>query len=1046
MAVKNGKPGGPTLFGYARATLTDAVSLPTGTIGVASTIGFADSGTLQLVNANGVLQTVAYKSKTQTQFLRCSGGAGTVAAGTTITPAQVFATSLFDITPSAQATQFAASVYEVMSTEYGALINQPLPNKLPLAMNVVNTAIGGNLTTLPNKSDDLGAQVRDLIKSILRGVYNFAAVPESTHQWYPDPKKETGGQHFNVYNLDPFVFFVHETEHLSGYGFSLDDDAADVGSNFVPTTAPNNLSMVLDTIKGLPNSQPWFASTPWAQVSAPATITTATPTATVKADTVLPATSIVVTGSLSNFLPSGTLQVLNSGGVLQTVTYTGTKDVNGTVMFTGCSGGTGTISAGAQITATVPVSTITLNPTARTIEAITPPTTGKYNINVTSTAGFAPSGTLSIINDANVIQTVTYERLTPISFQDCSGGAGAFKIDTAVDQNSNPTTQVSLAVTPPATGTYTIKVTSTTGFKSSGTLYIVNGNNAIQTVTYQDTTPTSFENCSGGAGTLNVGNLVTQGAGAPFWKLFPDDPANAVIGAYVKGPGIIPGTRIVSRNSQNPNQFLLSATAVPETNQKYEFNGASPKPDNLIQNGSFETPDVSSQPGGFQYKPQDNAWAFGDTTGIAANASDLTKQNPNAPEGTQVGFIEGNSQSLSQNVQLSAGHIYQISFYAAERATDTGTQPVEVLIGPAGGSLTPVGTATPAGSTYSQFTFFYTPTSSGSFTIQFTGQTGTGLDNTAFIDDVQVIGSARVLLTAAGAESGSPTVDVYNADGTLSQSFLAYAPTFAGGVRVATADVNGDGTDDIITAAGPGGGPNVKVFDGKTGALVRSFYAYAPTFAGGVWVAAADVNGDGKADIITGAGAGGGPHVKVFDGATGALIQSFYAYAPTFTGGVTVAAADVTGDGKADIITGAGAGGGPHVKVFDGATGAVVQSFYAYAPTFTGGVFVAAGDVTGDGKADIITGAGAGGGPQVKEFDAATGSVVRSFYAYPATFTGGVHVGASDVLGDGTIDIVTGDGTGRAPQFEVFDGQTGTLIRTTTPFDPAFLGGIYVAG
>src|SRR5262249_58835834 len=57
--------------------------------------------------------------------------------------------------------------------------------------------------------------------------------------------------------------------------------------------------------------------------------------------------------------------------------------------------------------------------------------------------------------------------------------------------------------------------------------------------------------------------------------------------------------------------------------------------------------------------------------------------------------------------------------------------------------------------------------------------------------------------------------------------------TFGGGVRVAAADVNGDGFMDIVTGAGPGGGPHVKVYSGKDGSLLRSFYAYEPTFAGG---------------------------------------------------------------------------------------------------------------------------------------------------------------------------------------------------------------------
>lgn len=115
-------------------------------------------------------------------------------------------------------------------------------------------------------------------------------------------------------------------------------------------------------------------------------------------------------------------------------------------------------------------------------------------------------------------------------------------------------------------------------------------------------------------------------------------------------------------------------------------------------------------------------------------------------------------------------------------------------------------------------------------------------------------------------------------------------------------------------------------------------------------MAAADLNGDGRAEVITSAGAGGGPHVRVFDGAallTGTLVEvhSFFAYAPSFTGGVFVGAADLNGDDRADIITGAGGGGGPHVEVFDGATGAPLAgplgSFFAYPGGFLGGVSVA---------------------------------------------------------------------------------------------------------
>jgi hypothetical protein len=100
--------------------------------------------------------------------------------------------------------------------------------------------------------------------------------------------------------------------------------------------------------------------------------------------------------------------------------------------------------------------------------------------------------------------------------------------------------------------------------------------------------------------------------------------------------------------------------------------------------------------------------------------------------------------------------------------------------------------------------------------------------------------------------------------------------------------------------------------------------------------------------LVTGAGEGGGPHVKVFDAETGAELISFYAFDPGFAGGVRVAAADVNGDGIVDVIVAAGPGGGPHVRVFDGAALlrrelVELRGFMAYDVAFAGGVFIAAG-------------------------------------------------------------------------------------------------------
>jgi hypothetical protein len=324
---------------------------------------------------------------------------------------------------------------------------------------------------------------------------------------------------------------------------------------------------------------------------------------------------------------------------------------------------------------------------------------------------------------------------------------------------------------------------------------------------------------------------------------------------------------------------------------------------------------------------------------------------------------------------------------------------------------------------------------------------GKAIANYVFQHALRTEPAAQHFVVGADA-GGGPHVRVM--DGTTGKALadlLAYDAGFRGGVRVATADVNGDGVPDIITAPGAGGGPHVKVFDGATLKLLGQFMAYDPGFRGGVFVAAGDVNGDGTADIVTGADAGGGPHVKVFDGKSFAVVRSFLAYAPNFTGGVRVAAGDVNGDGLADVVTGAGTGGGPHVEVFDGSTGALLQSFFAYATTFTGGVYVAAGDTNADGKADVVTGAGMGGMPQVDFFDG-SGTKLQSFMGFwPAEqMPNGVRVGVADVDGDGRMDVVTGPGPGSSSHVMAVDGVSLLPLDRVTVFDPGFLGGVFVGG
>ena len=312
---------------------------------------------------------------------------------------------------------------------------------------------------------------------------------------------------------------------------------------------------------------------------------------------------------------------------------------------------------------------------------------------------------------------------------------------------------------------------------------------------------------------------------------------------------------------------------------------------------------------------------------------------------------------------------------------------------------------------------------------------------------------SRTLVPAPAIVTGAgtglvPTVKVFDEPtGPRSRTLKPYGDGLATGARVAVGDVNADGTPDIVVAPGPGAAPIVSVVDGSDGSELARFLAYDITFQGGVFVAVADVNGDGYADIVTGAGESGSPHVKVFSGADLSVLYSFFAYAPQMTGGVRVAAGDIDGDGLADIVAAPGPGAAPLINVFSGNGLVTLASFFAYAPQFTDGVFVAAGDVDGDGAADIITSGGASSSAvpvKVISPSAAGVHVIASFLAGSADSADGVTVAAADVNGDNRSEIVTGTERG-APLVKVFNGSDLSVLSSFLAYNPRIGSGVYVA-
>jgi hypothetical protein len=170
----------------------------------------------------------------------------------------------------------------------------------------------------------------------------------------------------------------------------------------------------------------------------------------------------------------------------------------------------------------------------------------------------------------------------------------------------------------------------------------------------------------------------------------------------------------------------------------------------------------------------------------------------------------------------------------------------------------------------------------------------------------------------------------------------------------------------------------------------------------------------------------------------GSLRMSLVPY-DGFLGRVVAAAGDVTGDGVADIVTVAGMNG--HVKVFDGQTGKEVWSFFAF-PGYNGPVSIAVGDINGDGRADVLVSANLNG--HVKAFDGQTGNLIASFFAY-AGFMGPVALATADLYGDGRVEIVTAADGGGGVHIKAFDPATDLLVASFMATGPGASTGYALA-
>jgi len=271
--------------------------------------------------------------------------------------------------------------------------------------------------------------------------------------------------------------------------------------------------------------------------------------------------------------------------------------------------------------------------------------------------------------------------------------------------------------------------------------------------------------------------------------------------------------------------------------------------------------------------------------------------------------------------------------------------------------------------------------------------------------------------------------------------FFAFDTSLKGGFSVGAGDVNNDGKTEIIIGSSAGSAPQVKIFDTK-GNLLTSFYAYNTSLKTGIRVAGCDLNGDGSSEIITIPAKGAKPHIRIFDQNGQSAGTGFFALNGQFRGGTSLACGDVTGDGKADIVVSALEGGEPQVTIYD-AEGKLLGSFMAYDKKFRLGIEIGLADLDGNGVKEVIT-VPSHGVSQVQIFSGTGKRLSPGFFTYETTYRNGSYVAGGDANGDGKDEILISAGGGRINEVRLYN-KRGQRVKIIRPYVTGMRGGVIIA-
>ena len=266
-------------------------------------------------------------------------------------------------------------------------------------------------------------------------------------------------------------------------------------------------------------------------------------------------------------------------------------------------------------------------------------------------------------------------------------------------------------------------------------------------------------------------------------------------------------------------------------------------------------------------------------------------------------------------------------------------------------------------------------------------------------------------------QGSEPIVRRMNGKGEILAEFLAYGKDYLGGVRLTVGDVDGDGKEEIVTGTGFGGGPQVRIFD-LSGNVEGQFFAFEEGDRQGIHIASGDVNADGVDEILVASDVGGTGQVRIFN-KYGHLKGEFFPFGRTDKG-ISISVANLDSDPALEIISTEAQKGEGEVFIHDG-TGRY-QSSFTIATWTNSSINTTGADIDGDGIEEVlVANASSGHTPEVRAYSP-SGSLKQTVFAFPLTYTQGIQIASGDIDNNGIQEVYVTPTKG-GPQVRIFDSQ-----------------------